>query len=144
MRSASARSQTVTVVSSVPPVPGTPARLPMTDAHSSSRAERRGAGARQNGSADRDRPVAQAVRTGMRAGRRWVPVALACSALVLGGCTSTGRDDARPGPAVAEPWPDRPVVELRFEVAPDLATGAGRENAEFPPDLDTRGRKSVV
>jgi Peptidase family M1 domain len=80
----------------------------------------------------------------MRAGRRWVPVALACSALVLSGCTSTGGDDAgpepddaRPGPDVAAPWSDRPVVDLRFDVAPDLATVAGREVVEFTPDLDT-------
>src|SRR5918998_448124 len=113
-------------------------------AHSSSRAERTGVGTRQNGRVGRDRPVAQAVRTGMRAGRRWVTVALACSALVLSGCTSAGRDDAGPEPDdartepdVAAPWPDRPVVDLRFEVAPDLATVAGREVVEFTPDQDT-------
>jgi aminopeptidase N len=77
----------------------------------------------------------------MRAGR-WVTVALACSALVLSGCTSAGRDDGGPEPDVtepdvAEPWPDRPVVDLRFELAPDLATVAGREVVEFTPDLDT-------
>src|SRR3712207_1776984 len=106
-------------------------------AHSSSRAERKRVGARQNGSTDRDRSVAQASRTGMRAGRRWSTVALACSALVLGGCTSGGLGDAAPGRDDAEPWPDRPVVDLRFEVAPDLATVAGREVVEFTPDLDT-------
>src|ERR671916_2353945 len=110
--------------------------------HSSSRAERTGVSARQNGSAGRDRPVAQAVRTGMRAGRRWVTVVLACSALVLGGCTSPEPEDAGPGPGGAEPdvaesRPDRPVVDLRFQVAPDLATVAGREVVEFTPDLDT-------
>jgi hypothetical protein len=80
----------------------------------------------------------------MRAGRRWVTVALACAALVLSGCTSAGPDDAgpepddaRPEPDVAGAWPDRPVVDLRFEVAPDLATVAGREVVEFTPDLDT-------
>jgi hypothetical protein len=73
----------------------------------------------------------------MRAGRRWSTVALACSALVLSGCTSGGLGDADPGPDDAEPWPDRPVVDLRFEVAPDLATVAGREVVEFTPDLDT-------
>src|SRR5687768_16616390 len=109
-------------------------------AHSPPRAEPPRVGARQNGSADRDGPVAQALRTGMRAGR-WVTVALACSALVLSGCTSAGRDDGGPEPDVtepdvAEPWPDRPVVDLRFEIAPDLATVAGREVVEFTPDLD--------
>jgi hypothetical protein len=73
----------------------------------------------------------------MRAGRRWSTVALACSALVLSGCTSGGLGDADPGRDDAEPWPDRPVVDLRFEVAPDLATVAGREVVEFTPDLDT-------
>ncbi|SDN43203.1 Peptidase family M1 [Geodermatophilus siccatus] len=73
----------------------------------------------------------------MRAGRRWSTVALACSALVLSGCTSAGLGDADPGADDAEPWPDRPVVDLRFEVAPDLATVAGREVVEFTPDLDT-------
>jgi hypothetical protein len=80
----------------------------------------------------------------MRAGRRWITVALACSALVLSGCTSAGPDDAGPEPDDAGPepdvaaaWPDRPVVDLRFEVAPDLATVAGREVVEFTPDLDT-------
>jgi aminopeptidase N len=73
----------------------------------------------------------------MRAGRRWCTAALACSALVLSGCTSAGLGDAAPGRDDAEPWPDRPVVDLRFEVAPDLATVAGREVVEFTPDLDT-------
>jgi aminopeptidase N len=73
----------------------------------------------------------------MRAGRRWSTVALACSALVLSGCTSAGLGDAAPERDYAEPWPDRPVVDLRFEVAPDLATVAGREVVEFTPDLDT-------
>ncbi|WNV76042.1 M1 family metallopeptidase [Geodermatophilus sp. DSM 44513] len=38
---------------------------------------------------------------------------------------------------MAEPWPDRPVVDLRFEMAPDLASASGREVVEFTPDLDT-------
>src|SRR3954468_16718301 len=88
-------------------------------------------------SAGRDRPVAQALRTGMRAGRRWCTAALACSALVLSGCTSAGLGDAAPGRDDAEPWPDRPVVDLRFEVAPARATVAGGEVVEFTPDLDT-------
>jgi peptidase M1-like protein len=78
----------------------------------------------------------------MRAGRQWSTVAVACTALVLGGCTSAEPDDAGPRPGGGEPdvagaWPDRPVVDLRFEVAPDLATVAGREVVEFTPDLDT-------
>ncbi len=72
----------------------------------------------------------------MRAGRRLPTVVFACSVLVLSGCTSAGLGDAGPR-SDAEPWLDRPVVDLRFEVAPDLATVAGREVVEFTPDLDT-------
>jgi len=57
--------------------------------------------------------------------------------LVLSGCTSAGPDDVGPDSDVPGPWPDRPVVDLRFEVAPDLTTVAGREVVEFTPDLDT-------
>src|SRR5919205_469352 len=106
-------------------------------AHPSWRAGPRRGGARQNGRARRDRPVAEASRTGMRTGRRWSTVVLACSALVLSGCTSAGLGDAAPERDYAEPWPDPPVVDLRFQVAPDLATVAGREVVEFTPDLDT-------
>lgn len=77
----------------------------------------------------------------MRRGRRWSTVALACSVLVVSACTSAV-PDAQPGPDgsdvdAAEPWPDRPVVDLRFEMAPDLASATGREVVEFTPDLDT-------
>ena len=64
----------------------------------------------------------------MRRGRRWSTVALACSALVLSGCTSAVPvPDSQPGPDgsgvdAAEPWADRPVVDLRFEMAPDLGS----------------------
>lgn len=88
-------------------------------------------------------PVDRLTGTGMRRGRRWVTVALASSVLVAAGCTSAVPDD---GPApegsdadsdVAQPWRDRPVVDLRFEMAPDLASASGREVVEFTPDLDT-------
>lgn len=77
----------------------------------------------------------------MRRGRRWSAVALAGSTLVLSGCFSAG-PDVWPGPDgsrvdVAEPWADRPVVDLRFEMAPDLGSAVGREVVEFTPDLDT-------
>ncbi len=37
-------------------------------------------------------------------------------------------------PVTAEPWADRPVVTLDFDIADDLATVAGRETVTFTPD----------
>jgi Peptidase family M1 domain len=34
-------------------------------------------------------------------------------------------------------WPDRPRVELSFDVAPDLASATGRESVAFTPDAPT-------
>lgn len=34
----------------------------------------------------------------------------------------------------AQPWPDRPVVTLDFDIADDLSTVAGRETVTFTPD----------
>ncbi len=83
----------------------------------------------------------------MRRGRRWSAVALAVPVLVASGCTSAGPGappesggrgaGATEAAEAAEPWDERPVVDLRFEVAADLATVAGREVVEFTPDLDT-------
>ncbi len=76
----------------------------------------------------------------MHRGRRWSATVLAGLALVLVGCTSTapgGRSvDDGVEPDTAQPWPDRPVVDLRFEVAADLGSAVGREVVEFTPDLD--------
>ena len=73
----------------------------------------------------------------MHGGRQWFTGALGL-ALVLSGCsTSPAPDDTGPGGDVAEPWSDRPVVDLRFDVAPDLRSVSGRERVEFTPDLDT-------
>lgn len=76
----------------------------------------------------------------MRGNRRWSTVALASSVLVVTACTSTVADGpggpGAPDVVEAEPWPDRPVVDLRFEVAPDLASVSGRQIVEFTPDLD--------
>jgi hypothetical protein len=52
-----------------------------------------------------------------------VAVVAACSAMRV------------PEPGRAEPWPQRPVVDLTFDVAPDLATVSGRETVVFIPDL---------
>ncbi|MGY1695536.1 M1 family aminopeptidase [Geodermatophilus sp. SYSU D00814] len=77
----------------------------------------------------------------MRGGRRWSTVVLAWSVVLASGCTAaapdTQEEPGAPGPALAEPRPDRPVVDLRFDVAEDLASVAGREVVEFTPDLDT-------
>jgi hypothetical protein len=37
--------------------------------------------------------------------------------------------------AGAAPWPQRPTVDLAFDVAPDLRTVTGRETVTFTPDL---------
>jgi hypothetical protein len=54
-------------------------------------------------------------------------------ALVLSACTAGGVE----APRVAEPWADRPVVELRFDVADDLRRVGGHESVLFTPDLPT-------
>jgi hypothetical protein len=43
------------------------------------------------------------------------------------------------GPAsyAANLWPQRPVVELSFDVAPDLRSASGRESVVFTPDMRT-------
>lgn len=46
----------------------------------------------------------------------------------------TGSSDGEPNAGSrAEPWPERPVVELTFDVAEDLATLEGRETVVFTP-----------
>ncbi|PVZ13152.1 M1 family aminopeptidase [Actinomycetospora cinnamomea] len=37
--------------------------------------------------------------------------------------------------AEAAPWPQRPAVDLAFDVAPDLRSATGRETLTFTPDL---------
>ncbi|MQA31951.1 M1 family aminopeptidase [Modestobacter roseus] len=63
---------------------------------------------------------------------------------VLAGCSPGGspapRPTSSPAPDAApwtEPWADRPVVDLRFEIAEDLATVSGQERVVFTPDLST-------
>jgi hypothetical protein len=69
----------------------------------------------------------------MRA-RQWgVAAALVLLAPPLTACT--GQSTARP--ADNGPWADRPVVELRFDVAEDLRTVTGSERVRFTPDLPT-------
>jgi hypothetical protein len=52
---------------------------------------------------------------------------------LLAGCTAT--ETLREAPARAEPWPQRPVVDLSVEMAADLASATGRESVLFTPDL---------
>ncbi|MGY1748713.1 M1 family aminopeptidase [Modestobacter sp. SYSU DS0511] len=82
----------------------------------------------------------------MRAGRRRAAVAALAGAVLLGGCSLGGSPDpdTRPtstaspdGPSRAEPWADRPVVDLRFDVSADLETVSGAERVVFTPDLST-------
>jgi hypothetical protein len=76
-------------------------------------------------------------------------VALACGLLLLrtaGQATAPPSPSARTGPGTAvpsttpqrqraEPWPQRPVVRLRFEVAGGRSRVDGQESVRFIPDL---------
>ncbi|MCZ2818562.1 M1 family aminopeptidase [Modestobacter sp. VKM Ac-2984] len=80
----------------------------------------------------------------MHAGRRRAAAAALAGAVLLAGCTTGGSPDPEPPPTDApeaegwaEPWADRPVVDLRFDVAEDLETVAGEERVVFTPDLNT-------
>lgn len=59
---------------------------------------------------------------------------LVAAAAVLAGCT-TGPVVTEPAePERAEPWEQRPVVDLAFDVSDDLAGVRGRETLTFTPD----------
>lgn len=82
----------------------------------------------------------------MRAGRRRAAAAALAGAVLLGGCSAGGSTDPAPRPpstpspeatAWGEPWADRPVVDLRFDVSADLETVSGEERVVFTPDLGT-------
>ncbi len=66
-----------------------------------------------------------------RTRRRWAAAALLPVLLVLGASGLVTEADV----ARAQPWADRPVVALRFDVADDLRTAAGSERVRFTPDL---------
>jgi hypothetical protein len=61
------------------------------------------------------------------------PVAAALATAVVVAC---GPAD---GGAPAEPWPQRPTVGLKVDVADDLSTVTGRETVAFTPDLRVCG-----
>lgn len=72
--------------------------------------------------------------------RGWRSVVVLAAALLLGGAACGGPPPAPapPGmPPLAAPWPQRPVVDLAFNVAPDLRSVTGRERVVFTPDLPT-------
>ncbi|RBY81401.1 hypothetical protein DQ239_02085 [Blastococcus sp. TF02-09] len=67
--------------------------------------------------------------------RRLLATALCCLALSAAGCTAPGSPD--PERIASDPWADRPVVELRFEVADDLTSVSAWQRIVFTPDLAT-------
>lgn len=56
------------------------------------------------------------------------------SAGLLAVACSPSTAPAAPGALVAAPWPQRPVVTLAFDVAPDLRSVVGQETLVFTPD----------
>ncbi|CAA9209810.1 MAG: hypothetical protein AVDCRST_MAG54-35 [uncultured Actinomycetospora sp.] len=75
---------------------------------------------------------------GPRAGSpaRWRIISLILATLLgATACGSPGRSAAQADLAYpAGLWPQRPVVELTFDLAPDLSSAAGRERIVFTPD----------
>jgi hypothetical protein len=66
-------------------------------------------------------------------------VALA-GALGIGGCSSAGSSSgpsADPGYYAGTLWAQRPVVQLSYDVSPDLTSATGRETGTFTPDART-------
>lgn len=55
--------------------------------------------------------------------------------VVLAACVVAGETPSPDHPR-AEPWADRPVVDLAFVMAPDLSSASGVEPVVFTPDLD--------
>jgi hypothetical protein len=62
----------------------------------------------------------------------WSPATLPALAVVL---TVLGACMAVPAPAEAAAWPQRPAVDLSFDVAADLRSATGHETVTFTPDL---------
>ena len=64
---------------------------------------------------------------------------------LVGACAGTGTDAGSSSPQTAQArsiyqaglWPQRPVGNLAFDVAPDLSSVTGRESVTFTPDLRT-------
>lgn len=58
-------------------------------------------------------------------------------ALLLGACAGPISGSAGPASYAASLWPQRPVVELSFDVAADLRSAIGRESVVFTPEERT-------
>jgi hypothetical protein len=68
-------------------------------------------------------------RVGLSPLRRAVAIGLTAAAVA--GCTA-----AADPPYAGTLWPQRPVVDLAFDVAPDLRSVTGTETVRFTPDLE--------
>ncbi|NMO92335.1 M1 family aminopeptidase [Actinomycetospora sp. TBRC 11914] len=62
-------------------------------------------------------------------------VLAACTAAPPHAAPPHAAPPAAPGPNPAAPWPQRPVVDLTFDMAPDLSSATGHETVVFTPDL---------
>jgi aminopeptidase N len=73
-------------------------------------------------------------------GRRCILAVFVAAVTALAACTGVPGDPVpgapvAPEPERAEPWEQRPVVDLAFDVSDDLATVHGRETLTFTPDV---------
>lgn len=62
---------------------------------------------------------------------------MAAGMLLVAACAATSSRSAGPASYAENLWTQRPVVELSFDVAPDLHSVTGRESVVFTPDLRT-------
>jgi hypothetical protein len=72
--------------------------------------------------------------------RRFAAVAVALAGvLLLAGCagTSGAAPAADPGHYAGTLWAQRPVIDLSYDVSPDLTSATGRESGTFTPDAPT-------
>ena len=70
---------------------------------------------------------------GISRARRGAVWSAVCAVLVA--CGGSGTVAAPVAHARADAWAQRPVIELAFDVAPDLSSASGQETVVFTPDL---------